>query len=125
MSKRLLFSLLVAAVAFLVAAVFGWREYLANPQGMLLYTPNGPCPALAHSFAVGLFVGLVTASLVALSVALVSFFATFVRRWAAAHRLLQATWQTALLAIPLLCVLALSEPLFEAKLPQQKVTGCA
>jgi predicted alpha/beta hydrolase len=125
MLKCLLISFFVAVVAFVAAAVLGWREYLANPAGMLLYTPIGPCPTLAHSFGVGLSVGLVAAALIAGLVALASFLAGFVSRWKTARRLLQTTWQTALLVIFLLYVLSFTQPIFEAWLPQQKVLGCA
>lgn len=124
MSRRLTLSLLIAIGLFVLASGFGWREYVANPTGHLFASTQTPCPVRTHSSGVGLWVALLVTTAAALLIAAGNFGASLVPQFKSAQRLLRFTWQTTLLVIPFLYVLALMQPFIEAILPSQKMPGC-
>jgi hypothetical protein len=121
--RRVVIAFGVAGLLFACAAIFGWREYVAHPQGTLLYTPRGPCPPLAHSFSIGLAVALLLSAAVGLCAALLGFLASFIPRWAPARSLRGVSFN-AILVLPFLGAMWFSHPLFESLFPQQPVPGC-
>ena len=121
--RRAVIPLVAAGFLFACAAGFGWREYMANPHGILLYTPIGPCPTLAHSFSVGFAVALLFAAAASLCIALFCLLVSFIPGLSSA-RGIRAVSLTAALVVPFLGVFWFFHPLFESLLPQQPVPGC-
>jgi len=120
--RRTAISFVAACLLFACAAGFGWHEYMANPSGVLLYTPNGPCPPLAHRFSVGLTLALLLAAAASLFIAILCLLASFIPCWSV--RGVREVSFIAMLVVPFLGVFWLSHPLFESFLPLQPVPGC-
>ncbi|MDP1935777.1 MAG: hypothetical protein Q8K91_01070 [Hylemonella sp.] len=120
--KQLSMAFGLAVILFSCAAMLGWHDYRMHPEGMLLHTPQGPCPRLAHSFAVGLFLGLVLAGIACALAALACLGASFVPAWRRAKSALRAVTVVLLAVLPLLLLFGLTSPLIESRLPQKKRT---
>lgn len=119
--KRPLIALVPALLAFAGAAFQGWRAYVQNPHGALLYTPNGPCPTLMPTFSLAFTFWLCVAGVVAAVFAALTMAIGLGRDSLERFR---GVARTALWVLPWLALLWCTYPMFEAVFPQQPVPGC-
>jgi hypothetical protein len=122
--RRVAIAFGVACIVCICAIAFGLHEYAVQPQGVLLYTPKGPCPGLAHSFGISFEIAFLLAAVASACVALLLLFASSFWRSASIKGKLRHVAVTAGLVLPFLYALSLTRPLFESQLPLHPVPGC-
>lgn len=115
-------SVVIATLAF--AAYSGWSSYSARPEGMLLYTPIGPCPAMHHSFTLTYRLCLAAASTIAVVLSIVAFGVSTMQRFSAAKLRLRSTSKLCLVAIAIFFGASFLSPLFEKQFPLHIKPGC-
>jgi hypothetical protein len=123
MSRLAIFAVSVVAT-FAVAIYAGWGSYRSSPEGLLLYTPIGPCPTMQHSFSFVYVTCLLIASAIAALVAVITFMASFVQRFVAGKPKLRSISKLCVVAVALFLGGSFLSAIFEARLPLQVKPGC-
>ena len=122
-SRFAIFAIVVIATLALAIGC-GWSSYRASPEGMLLYTPFGPCPVMEHSFTLVYRLVLVSASAVAVLVSVAAFVASAMQRYLSLRQRLRSISKLCLVAVGVFLGTALLSGFFEAQLPLQLKPGC-
>jgi len=120
------FSVLIMVVIaiFAVAIYAGWSSYRNSPEGLLLYTPTVPCPAMQHSFSLVYVTCLVVASVIAALVAIVTLAASIMQRFSNAKGALRSASKLSALAVALFLFGSFLGLVFQAQLPLHAKPGC-
>lgn len=123
MSRFAIFAFVVIATLAL-AVGGGWSSYLASPEGVLLYSPIGPCPKMQHSFTLAYVLSLVIASAVAVFVSVATFVASKMRRFLSLRHRLRSASKLCLVAVGVFFSASFLSGFFEAQLPLHLKPGC-
>jgi hypothetical protein len=119
-------SFTVACIVLAAGVVFGWRSYVANPEGVLLYTPKNWCEAArVHTFTIAFFLILIVGFAILLAIAILSFSASLLSSMAGRKTALRFMVRTSALSMLFVAFGSLLHIPVEAELPLQKISACA